>query len=150
MKDFLDSMYSVAAQYDHPPDYPVTLVCKGIDGAPKGTDVIGRIFAGVVSYRGKHNCYDTNTYNHPTQTNVGWGWQVSLSSIFFLSFYCFLIKSFSNRKRNGRIKKIDKALVFYHKFSKNRKWFNNWKNIIINLKKIKGVPGSNPSWNRNA
>ncbi|KAH6774722.1 Serine carboxypeptidase S28 family protein [Perilla frutescens var. frutescens] len=75
LKDFLDSMYSTAAQYDHPPDYPVTIVCEGIDGAPAGTDIIGRIFAGVVSYTGNQTCYDTDMYNYPSQTNVGWGWQ---------------------------------------------------------------------------
>ncbi|PIN14808.1 Lysosomal Pro-Xaa carboxypeptidase, partial [Handroanthus impetiginosus] len=42
LKDFLDSMYSSAAQYNHPPNYPVTMVCRGVDGAPKGTDIIGR------------------------------------------------------------------------------------------------------------
>ncbi|KAI3461349.1 hypothetical protein Pfo_018012 [Paulownia fortunei] len=75
LKDFLDSMYSTAAQYNEPPSYPVTMVCKGIDGAPKETDIIGRVFAGVVSYKGKKKCYDTNYYNYPSQTNIGWRWQ---------------------------------------------------------------------------
>ncbi|KAL0370136.1 UNVERIFIED_CONTAM: Lysosomal Pro-X carboxypeptidase [Sesamum angustifolium] len=75
LKDFLDTMYSVAAQYNQPPSYPVMMVCKGIDGATAGTDVIGRIFAGVVSYRGNRTCYDTNAYNYPSETSIGWEWQ---------------------------------------------------------------------------
>ncbi|KAG8371236.1 hypothetical protein BUALT_Bualt13G0066700 [Buddleja alternifolia] len=76
LKDFLDSMYSTAAQYNHPPKYPVTMVCGGVDGAPKGTDIIGRIFAGVVSYIGNYTCYDMDMYNQPTsETSVGWSWQ---------------------------------------------------------------------------
>lgn len=78
LKDFLDFMYTTAAQYDHPPDYPVTMVCKGIDGAPAGTDIIGRIFAGFVSYtENQTTCLDTSWYNYPSQTSVGWDWQVS-------------------------------------------------------------------------
>lgn len=72
---YLERMYSGAAQYNHPPNYPVTLICNGIDGAPNGTDVIGRIFAGVVSYRGKQTCYYTNATNYTIDTRLGWRWQ---------------------------------------------------------------------------
>ncbi|XP_002523754.2 lysosomal Pro-X carboxypeptidase [Ricinus communis] len=76
LKDYLDSIYSEAAQYNDPPRYPVTIVCGGIDGAPKGTDVLGRIFAGVVAYMGDRSCYDVNGYNHPTDaTSLAWRWQ---------------------------------------------------------------------------
>ena len=75
LKDYLDTMYSGAAQYNSPPRYPVTVVCSGIDGAPAGTDILGRIFAGLVAYRGNRTCYDTNHY--PSQTSMGWTWQVS-------------------------------------------------------------------------
>ncbi|KAK6144286.1 hypothetical protein DH2020_021106 [Rehmannia glutinosa] len=75
LKDFLDSMYATAAQYNAPPNYPVTMVCKGIDGAPKEADILGRIFAGVVSFRGNQTCYDTNYYNYPSETSIGWRWQ---------------------------------------------------------------------------
>lgn len=78
-------MYASAAQYNAPPRYPVTMVCKGIDGAPKGSDVIGRIAAGVESYRGEKTCY--NMSGQPSQTSVGWGWQVRyLYSIIPLHF----------------------------------------------------------------
>lgn len=69
-------MYATAAQYNRPPRYPVTQVCQGIDGAPEGTDILGRIFAGVVSYRGNKTCYDTNAYSTPSETSIGWQWQV--------------------------------------------------------------------------
>ncbi|GAV88486.1 Peptidase_S28 domain-containing protein, partial [Cephalotus follicularis] len=49
LKEYLDSLYSVAAQYDRPPKYPVNVVCNGIDGALKGKDILGRIFSGVVA-----------------------------------------------------------------------------------------------------
>lgn len=81
LKDYLDSMYSIAAQYNAPPRYPVTVVCGGIDGAPKGTDILGQIFAGIVAYRGNKTCYDTSEFNRPGgQTQLGWSWQVSFIS----------------------------------------------------------------------
>ncbi|WCJ41657.1 Serine carboxypeptidase S28 family protein [Euphorbia peplus] len=46
LKDYLATMYMVSAQYDNPPDYYVENLCKAIDGAPPGTDVLGRIVAG--------------------------------------------------------------------------------------------------------
>lgn len=82
LKDYLDEIYSTAAQYNSPPRYPVTMVCGGIDGAPKGTDILGRIFAGLFAYRGNTTCYDTTEFNIPTQTQLGWSWQVSFISTF--------------------------------------------------------------------
>ncbi|KAL1544093.1 lysosomal Pro-Xaa carboxypeptidase [Salvia divinorum] len=73
LKNYLDGMYTSAAQYNAPPEYPVTVVCKGIDEAPRGSDVIGRIFAGVASRRGKRSCYNMTASR--TQTSVGWRWQ---------------------------------------------------------------------------
>ncbi|XP_052181871.1 uncharacterized protein LOC127794661 [Diospyros lotus] len=75
LKDYLDSVYSTAAQYNHPPNYPVTQICGGIDGAPKGSHLLSKIFAGLVAYKGKKPCYDTDQYNYPTETNIGYGWQ---------------------------------------------------------------------------
>ncbi|KAA8544165.1 hypothetical protein F0562_022199 [Nyssa sinensis] len=75
LKDYLDNIFTEAAQYNHPPTYPVTIVCGGIDGAPEGTDTLGRIFAGVAAYNGNRSCYNINAYNYPSQTNIGWRWQ---------------------------------------------------------------------------
>lgn len=74
LKNYLDTMYATAAQYNHPPSYPVTLVCGGIDGAPEGSDILTRVFAGLVAYRGNRSCY--NTSYSPTETSEGWRWQV--------------------------------------------------------------------------
>ncbi|XP_034687382.1 lysosomal Pro-X carboxypeptidase-like [Vitis riparia] len=76
LKEFLERTYSIAAQYDAPPSYPVTVVCGGIDGAPEGSDILSRIFAGVVAFRGNMSCYYTsNTTDYPIETIQGWGWQ---------------------------------------------------------------------------
>ncbi|KAL3828521.1 hypothetical protein ACJIZ3_017323 [Penstemon smallii] len=74
LQDYLDSIYTEAAQYNLQPNDSVKMVCDGIDGT-KGNDVLGRIFRGVISYKGKYDCYDTNEYNYPSQTTVGWHWQ---------------------------------------------------------------------------
>ncbi|KAK4440668.1 Lysosomal Pro-X carboxypeptidase [Sesamum alatum] len=76
LKDYLESIYSYAAQYNLQPIDSVRMLCRGIDGAPRGTDILGRIFAGVVSSIGNLSCYDTNAYNYPDETNTGWPWQV--------------------------------------------------------------------------
>ncbi|KAF2300710.1 hypothetical protein GH714_015277 [Hevea brasiliensis] len=76
LKDYLDSIYSEAAQYNDPPNYPVTIVCGGIDGAPKGTDILSRIFAGVVAYMGNNSCYDMDEFYDPTrEESLAWRWQ---------------------------------------------------------------------------
>ncbi|KAK6929127.1 Peptidase S28, partial [Dillenia turbinata] len=75
LKDYLDSLYSVTSQYDRPPKYPVTMVCKGIDGALEGTDVLGRIFAGLVGYRGNKTCFDVGEEDFSSETMEGWSWQ---------------------------------------------------------------------------
>ncbi|KAL9351402.1 hypothetical protein Peur_054082 [Populus x canadensis] len=74
LKNFLDSLFSVAAQYDRPPRYPVDLVCKGIDSAPEGSDVLDRIFSGIVAYFGKKPCYNLDAF-FSSETLEGWTWQ---------------------------------------------------------------------------
>ncbi|KAJ6720184.1 PROTEASE S28 PRO-X CARBOXYPEPTIDASE-RELATED [Salix viminalis] len=74
LKNFLDSLFSVAAQYDRPPRYPVDLVCKGIDSAPEGSDVLDRIFSGVAAYFGKKPCYNLDAF-FSAETLDGWSWQ---------------------------------------------------------------------------
>ncbi|XP_055834022.1 uncharacterized protein LOC129902681 [Solanum dulcamara] len=73
LKDYLDTIYSVAAQYNKPPNYPVTVVCGGIDGAPKGSHILDRIQAGIVAFKGNSSCYNTNSM--PSETGLGWRWQ---------------------------------------------------------------------------
>ncbi|XP_050282081.1 uncharacterized protein LOC126722960 [Quercus robur] len=75
LKDYLEYLYSVVAQYDSPPDYPVTTVCKGIDGGANGTDILGRIFSGVIAYYGEsRKCYDLNDF-FSTDKLSAWDWQ---------------------------------------------------------------------------
>ncbi|KAK4358642.1 hypothetical protein RND71_020871 [Anisodus tanguticus] len=73
LKDYLDTTYAKVAQYNNPPSYPVTVVCGGIDGAPKGSHILDRIFAGIVAHQGNQSCY--NTSNIPNETSLGWEWQ---------------------------------------------------------------------------
>jgi lysosomal Pro-X carboxypeptidase len=70
------------AQYDLPPNYPVTIVCGGIDGAPFGTDILTKIFAGVVAYSGNQSCY-VNGPKNISETTDGWRWQV----LRFINYY---------------------------------------------------------------
>ncbi|PIN03729.1 Prolylcarboxypeptidase (angiotensinase C) [Handroanthus impetiginosus] len=76
LKNYLDDFYSYAAQYNpvQPVD-SVKQVCDNIDGASKGTDILGRIFRGIVSFEGNQTCYDTNEYSPPDETHIGWYWQ---------------------------------------------------------------------------
>ncbi|KAE8037534.1 hypothetical protein FH972_010116 [Carpinus fangiana] len=75
LKDYLDSIITSAAQYNHPPEYPVSVICRAIDGAAVGNDTLGQIYAGVVADKGNQSCYDVNEFNYPTETNEGWKWQ---------------------------------------------------------------------------
>ncbi|XP_010535638.1 PREDICTED: lysosomal Pro-X carboxypeptidase [Tarenaya hassleriana] len=78
LKDFLDSVYAEAVQYNRHPNYPVTSICKAIDSeSPRGKkkDLLGRIFAGVVAYIGNRSCYDTTMFSQPTNNNLAWRWQ---------------------------------------------------------------------------
>lgn len=85
LKEYLDGMYAGAAQYDQPPTYPVTQVCTGIDGAPNGTDILGRIIFGINTYLEDTQCL--NIDDTPLdETSQGWNWQVSLT-LFILWFH---------------------------------------------------------------
>ncbi|KAL6342046.1 hypothetical protein AAG906_038292 [Vitis piasezkii] len=75
LKDYLETAYSIAAQYNEPRMYLVTKVCGGIDGAPEGSDILSRIFADVVAFRGNKSCYYTNTTDYSIETIEGWKWQ---------------------------------------------------------------------------
>ncbi|KAH7836337.1 hypothetical protein Vadar_000047 [Vaccinium darrowii] len=76
IKEYLIRIYARAAQYDMPPLYPVTQVCGGIDGAKEGTDILGKIFAGLVAFIGNQTCYiNSDIDNTPSETDIGWSWQ---------------------------------------------------------------------------
>ncbi|KAF9597311.1 hypothetical protein IFM89_017095 [Coptis chinensis] len=74
LKDQLERMYTSAAQYDKPPIYPVKMICDAIDVASKRTtDILSRILAGVVAFKGNKKCYDLNQII--TEADLGWRWQ---------------------------------------------------------------------------
>ncbi|KAG5051576.1 hypothetical protein JHK87_003774 [Glycine soja] len=54
--DYLRSTYVYAAQYNQPPRYPVSEICGGIDGASLGSDILSKIYAGVVALWGNNTC----------------------------------------------------------------------------------------------
>ena len=70
-----------SAQYDNPPNYYVENLCKAIDGAPAGADIIGRIAAGLNASTlplpgigGSCHYVFTPTRNRSS----AWSWQVCL------------------------------------------------------------------------
>ncbi|XP_030473828.1 uncharacterized protein LOC115691362 [Syzygium oleosum] len=77
LKNYLILQYAGAAQYDDPPTYPVEVMCKGIDGGNTSeTNILEKIFAGVVASHGNSTCYIAPpTGTTPSQTKLGWGWQ---------------------------------------------------------------------------
>nr|GLL34006.1 lysosomal Pro-X carboxypeptidase-like [Ipomoea trifida] len=83
LKNYLDRMYSAAAQYDMPATQPVRVVCGAIDGAPKGADILDRIQAGVVAIKGNKPCYTVSAieenksfYTVSAGGDDGWSWQL--------------------------------------------------------------------------
>ncbi|EXB81591.1 Lysosomal Pro-X carboxypeptidase [Morus notabilis] len=74
LKDHLESTYATAAQYNHPPRYPVNVICGAIDGANNDDGILGKIFAGLASYRTNRTCY-VNQPRNLSETDVGWNWQ---------------------------------------------------------------------------
>ncbi|RHN75383.1 putative lysosomal Pro-Xaa carboxypeptidase [Medicago truncatula] len=74
LSEDLESMYTSAAQYNHPPDYPVTVICSGIDKASFGNNILDKIYSGVVAYKGNGTCKVNNPKNI-SETDVGWRWQ---------------------------------------------------------------------------
>ncbi|XP_042485761.1 lysosomal Pro-X carboxypeptidase-like [Macadamia integrifolia] len=77
LKEYLDSLYTGAAQYNSPAESPVSLICRAIDEASKGTtDILSRVFAGVVAYHGnKSSCTSINEFNTTDESTQGWAWQ---------------------------------------------------------------------------
>ncbi|KAJ4840467.1 hypothetical protein Tsubulata_039815 [Turnera subulata] len=75
LKDYLVRLYSAAAQYDTPQEYPydggINRICKVIDTAPKGADTLDKIFSGVIGYYGNLSCYTIDGQDSLT----GWDWQ---------------------------------------------------------------------------
>ncbi|KAJ9129359.1 hypothetical protein P3X46_033863 [Hevea brasiliensis] len=73
LKDRLEYIYMVSAQYDNPPDYYVENLCKAIDAVPQGTDILGRLAAGLNSFHGGFCLF---VFDDSDQVGYGsWSWQ---------------------------------------------------------------------------
>nr|GMD27264.1 lysosomal Pro-X carboxypeptidase-like [Ipomoea batatas] len=94
LKDYLDEIYCEAAQYNSPPEYPVTMVCGAIDGAPKEAHILDRIHAGVVASEGNQPCYNVSAGETPPASPGeddeiwGWNWQVTPFNLQRYSQFC--------------------------------------------------------------
>ncbi|WJX68849.1 lysosomal Pro-Xaa carboxypeptidase [Trifolium repens] len=67
-------MYTAAAQDNHPPKYPVTVICNGIDEASFGNNILDKIYSGVVARNGNGTC-KINSPTNKSETLEGWEWQ---------------------------------------------------------------------------
>ncbi|KAA8550274.1 hypothetical protein F0562_001958 [Nyssa sinensis] len=72
LKSNLEVLYWVSAQYDNPPDNPVENLCNAINGAAEGTDILGKVAAGLNGSIGPpcHHMFDLKPSNKD-----GWTWQ---------------------------------------------------------------------------
>ncbi|XP_045801774.1 lysosomal Pro-X carboxypeptidase-like [Trifolium pratense] len=76
LSNYLGEMYTAAAQYNHPPEYPVTMICNGIDEASFGDTILDKIYSGVVAKEGNGTCrFINNSLKYISETYVGWEWQ---------------------------------------------------------------------------
>ncbi|CAH2072127.1 unnamed protein product [Thlaspi arvense] len=77
IKDYLDTIYAEAAQYNGDGGYWVTTLCKAINENPpnRKNDLLDRIFAGVVAYIGNRSCYDIDLFARPSNDSIAWNWQ---------------------------------------------------------------------------
>eukprot|EP00249_Psilotum_nudum_P024688 c29263_g2_i2 orf=664-2202(-) len=84
IQDFFETAWSTMAMTDYPyaanfvmplPANPVNAACFAIDGMPKGSDIISRLFAGANIYwnsTGDVKCFDVNSDPHGEDL---WSWQ---------------------------------------------------------------------------
>ncbi|KAK9676932.1 hypothetical protein RND81_11G110900 [Saponaria officinalis] len=90
--DFLLETYMNAAQYDNPPDNPVARICKGIDGAPKSTDAIDKVYVGLLSLSDNVTCFKGSELSQVpgtqskaesiSDTSLGWPWQICSEMVY--------------------------------------------------------------------
>uniref|UniRef100_A0A7N0TKC3 Lysosomal Pro-X carboxypeptidase n=2 Tax=Kalanchoe fedtschenkoi TaxID=63787 RepID=A0A7N0TKC3_KALFE len=56
--------------------FVIRLLCQGIDGAPKGSDILSRISEGIASARKGHlSCLSVSFDDSESETYEGWSWQ---------------------------------------------------------------------------
>ncbi|XP_045802764.1 lysosomal Pro-X carboxypeptidase-like [Trifolium pratense] len=74
LKRYLEYIYTFSAQFDI---FPVTDLCEAIDGAAFGSDILSRIYGGVVAFHGNSTCtVNSDKYTVTDQdAYFGWRWQ---------------------------------------------------------------------------
>ncbi|KAL9241752.1 hypothetical protein vseg_015822 [Gypsophila vaccaria] len=94
LSDWLSSAYSYLAMVDYPypsdflmslPGHPIREVCRRIDNAANGSDVLDSIFAGVsvyYNYTGDVKCFDLDDDPHGMG---GWQWQACTEMVMPMS-----------------------------------------------------------------
>lgn len=70
------AIYVQNAKFDIPPIYPVDMICRGIDEARNETDILDRIFAGLVAIAGNSSCYINASRLTDSNSLLSWSWQV--------------------------------------------------------------------------
>ena len=73
LKNYLGNMYQKAALYNDP---PITTICKAIDGATYGDDILSRIYGGMVAGYGNKKCNVNPDKYTGAKPFDGWRWQV--------------------------------------------------------------------------
>lgn len=114
LKEYLINMYASAAQYNHPPRYPVTVICGGIDKGSFGSDILSKIYAGVVALRGNTTC-KVNDPSNVSETTLGWRWQVKI----ILHHFSFIILFLNYRLYNTHKKEIIFTFSMWGNFVKS-------------------------------
>jgi len=82
LKSYLQSLFTVAAQYNDPARNPVSVICGGIDRGSYGSDVLSKIYSGLVALRGDGICFVNPPSTTVSETAEGWGWQVKIIALF--------------------------------------------------------------------
>ncbi|XP_019181679.1 PREDICTED: lysosomal Pro-X carboxypeptidase-like [Ipomoea nil] len=61
------------------------MICRGIDEAPNKTDILDRIFAGLVAIAGNSSCYINATSVTDNISLLSWSWQICSDLVFTIS-----------------------------------------------------------------
>ncbi|KAI5411565.1 hypothetical protein KIW84_056576 [Lathyrus oleraceus] len=98
LKDYLRLLYNSVAQYSFP---LVRDICKAIDGAAFGSDVLSKIYGAAVVYEGNNTC-KVNPKEYDVKPFYGWHWQTEKA-------YLKQPKVFLCSKKSGKGKRPGKG-----------------------------------------
>jgi lysosomal Pro-X carboxypeptidase len=75
LKEYLAIMYVYSAQFNNP---SVKALCETIDGAAFGSNILNKIYGGVVAFSGNITCKVNSDKYIVIDEDIfsGWGWQV--------------------------------------------------------------------------